>query len=127
MQKCYIDYIIKNNDENIKKNNILAHYKKNKNIDFKDEDSKFNINIEKDKIILKKETNDSLIIFEFIENKKTQTKYYIKELNFYIDTEIITNLLIINTNEIIIEYELWISGEYTGKFQFNINIKELQL
>lgn len=125
MNKCYIDYNIKNNDEIIKKKDIQAIYKKNKNIKFMDDDSLFNITLNNDKLILEKETNDSQIIFEFIENKKTQTKYYIKDLDFYIDTEIKTNLLEIDESNIMVEYELWLSNEYTGKFKYEIKIKEL--
>ena len=125
MNKCYIDYNIKNNDEIIKKKDIQAIYKKNKNIRFMDDDSLFNITLNNDKLILEKETNDSQIIFEFIENKKTQTKYYIKDLDFYIDTEIKTNLLEIDESNIMVEYELWLSNEYTGKYKYEIKIKEL--
>lgn len=125
MNECYIDYKIKNNDENINKNHILAFYKKNKSLKFQDEDTLINIKILNEKLIMEKDTSDSSIIFEFIQNKKTQTKYYIKDLDFYIDTEIFTNLLIINENRFLIEYELWLSDEYTGKFKYEINIKEL--
>lgn len=123
--KYLVDFKLKNNDEFIEKNNIEAIYTKNKQLSFKYDDEKVQIDTNNNNVIMKKENNDSKIIFNFILNKKTQTKYYIKELEFYIDTEVLTNKLIIRDNNIYIEYELWLSGEYTGKFIYEIVIKEM--
>lgn len=122
--KYNIDFIIQNNDDCIKKSNINAFYKKNKELKFNYDNESIKISINKDNIVMEKENNDSLIIFNFILNKNTETKYYIKSLDSYIDTKIKTNKLIINEDKIYIEYELWLSFEYSGLFKYQIDIKE---
>lgn len=123
--KYLVDFRLKNNDESISKNNIEAIYIKNKELSFKYDNESIKININNDNIIMQKENKDSKIIFNFILNKKADTKYYIKELDFYIDTEVLTNNLTISDKKIHIEYDLWLSGEYTGKFMYEIDIKEV--
>ncbi|MBP3634836.1 MAG: hypothetical protein J6J17_00035 [Bacilli bacterium] len=121
----YVDLMIKNNDEVIKKENIKAKYIENKELEFKYENESIKMTFNKDNIIMKKDNNESLIIFNFILKRKTDSKYFIKDLNFYIDTEIFTNELIIEKNKLYIEYELWLSNEKTGIFKYQIDIKEM--
>ena len=119
-----IDIKLNNNDEMFIKQNIESKYKNNELL-FKYDNESIKISINKDNIIMQKENNESLLTFNFIENKKTDCKYFIKELNFYIDTKVLTNKLLIEENKIYIEYELWLQDEYSGKFIYEINIKEM--
>lgn len=122
--KYYIDFKIKNNEEEYSKNNVEAKYDK-QNLKFNYDDENIKINIKnKENIIMQKENKDSSIIFNFKLNKKTTTKYYLNDLNFYIDTEVLTNKLNIDDNLIYVEYDLWLSGENVGSFKYEINIKE---
>lgn len=120
--KYYIDFKIENNEEKQEKNNIEAIYKNN-NLKFSYDKESIEILINNNNIIMKKENSDSIITFDFKLNKKTETKYYIKDLDFYIDTEVLTNKLEILDNRIYIEYELWLSGENTGVFKYEVSIK----
>ena len=121
--KCLIDYKIINNDGIITKNNIDAIYNDNK-LSFKDDNDKIKITINKDNIILVKENFDSLMEFNFIKNKKNEFKYFIKLLNSYINSYVYTKELIINDNQIILEYDIYIEDENVGNFKYEINIKE---
>lgn len=120
--KYYVDFKIENNEEKQEKTNIETIYKNN-NLKFNYDKESIEILIKNDNIIMKKENNDSVITFDFKLNKKTETKYYIKNLNFYIDTEVLTNKLEILDDRIYIEYGLWLSGENMGVFKYEVNIK----
>ena len=122
--KCFLDYKIINNDENISKNNIESEYKNNI-LSFIDDEDKIKININNDNIIMEKDNMDSRFIFNFIKDKKTDLEYFIKMFNSYLDGEVLTNTLIIEDKYILIEYELWIHDEYMGKFKYELNIKEM--
>lgn len=119
-----IDIKLNNNDEIFIKQKIESKYKNNELL-FKYDNESIKISINKDNIIMQKENNESLLTFNFMESKKTDCKYFIKELNFYIDTKVLTNKLLIEENKIYIEYELWLQDEYSGKFIYEINIKEM--
>lgn len=122
LMKYYVDFKIENNDEKILKNNIEAIYKNN-NLKFNYDEESIEMIIKNNNIIMTKENNDSIITFDFKLNKKTESKYYIKDLNFYIDTKVLTNKLDILDDKIYIEYELWLSEERAGIFKYEVNIK----
>lgn len=124
LKKYNIDFFIKNNDEELNKKNIEGILNNNI-LSFNSDNDIFSIDINNDNIIMKKENNDSLMIFNFKKDEETETKYYIKELNFYIDTKILTNNIKKESESLLIEYELWLSNEYTGKFRYEILMKEL--
>lgn len=123
LKKILIDYIIKNNDEITKKENLKADYKINEYLKIKDDYEVINISFNNGNIIMERDSSASNIIFNFINGKETETKYFIKELNFYIDTKIKTKNIQISDNKIFIEYELWLSSEYSGNFIYEINLK----
>lgn len=119
-----IDFLVQNNLEKQEKNNIPAKYKNNLLLfDYDNESIKININ--NDNIIMEKDNTESSLKFNFKLNKKCEGNYFIKQLNSYLDTEILTNQLIIDENRIYIEYELWIQEEYAGLFKYEIIIKEM--
>jgi uncharacterized beta-barrel protein YwiB (DUF1934 family) len=122
--KCYINHIIENNDEKQEKINLPAIYIKDESLKFKCDDEKIIIRLKKDNIIMEKDSKESNIIFDFKLNKKTESKYLMKNINFYLDTEVLTNKLEIKDNYIYIEYEVWLSNEYAGIFKYQIDIKE---
>ena len=114
MKKVYIDYKIKNNDEILKKENLEAVYKVNEYLKIKDIDENINISFNNGNIIMERDNNESNLLFNFVLDKETESKYFIKNLNFYIDTKVKTNHLQIDDDRIIIEYDLWLSDEYSG-------------
>lgn len=125
MKKVYIDYKIKNNDEILKKENLEAIYKVNEYLKIKDIDENINISFNNGNIIMERDNNESNLLFNFVLDKETESKYFIKNLNFYIDTKVKTNHLQIDDDRIIIEYELWLSDEYSGNFKYEIILKEV--
>lgn len=125
MKKVYIDYKIKNNDEILKKENLEAVYKVNEYLKIKDIDENINISFNNGNIIMERDNNESNLLFHFVLDKETESKYFIKNLNFYIDTKVKTNHLQIDDDRIIIEYDLWLSDEYSGNFKYEIILKEV--
>lgn len=124
MKKIYIDYIINNNDEIVKKENLEAKYKENEYLKIIDNEENINISFNNGNIIMERDSSDSNIIFNFILNKETESKYFIKDLNFYIDTKVKTNNIKVDNNKLLIEYELYLQDEYSGKFKYEITMKE---
>lgn len=125
MKKVYINYKIKNNDEILKKENLEAVYKVNEYLKIKDIDENINISFDNGNIIMERDNNESNLLFNFVLDKETESKYFIKNLNFYIDTKVKTNHLQIDDDRIIIEYDLWLSDEYSGNFKYEIILKEV--
>lgn len=125
LKKVYIDYKIKNNDEILKKENLEAVYKVNEYLKIKDIDENINISFNNGNIIMERDNNESNLLFNFVLDKETESKYFIKNLNFYIDTKVKTNHLQIDDDKIIIEYDLWLSDEYSGNFKYEIILKEV--
>lgn len=125
MKKVYIDYKIKNNNEIVKKENLEAVYKVNEYLKIKDIDENINIFFNNGNIIMERDNNESNLLFNFVLDKETESKYFIKNLNFYIDTKVKTNHLQIDDDRIIIEYDLWLSDEYSGNFKYEIILKEV--
>ena len=122
--RCLVDYNIVNNKENLSFKDVEAIYKDNK-LSFKDENDSIKITINKDNIVMDKESLASQITFNFIKGKKTEVRYYIKIFNSYLNTDILTNVLEITDNRIYIEYELWVEEEYMGVFKYELQIKEM--
>jgi len=125
LKKVYIDYKIKNNNEIVKKENLEAVYKVNEYLKIKDIDENINISFNNGNIIMERDNNESNLLFNFVLDKETESKYFIKNLNFYIDTKVKTNHLQIDDDRIIIEYDLWLSDEYSGNFKYEIILKEV--
>ena len=125
LKKVYIDYKIKNNEEILKKENLEAVYKVNEYLKIKDIDENINISFNNGNIIMERDNNESNLLFNFVLDKETESKYFIKNLNFYIDTKVKTNHLQIDDDRIIIEYDLWLSDEYSGNFKYEIILKEV--
>ena len=91
----------------------------------KDIDENINISFNNGNIIMERDNNESNLLFNFVLDKETESKYFIKSLNFYIDTKVKTNHLQIDDDRIIIEYDLWLSDEYSGNFKYEIILKEV--
>jgi len=116
-----ISFYLKNNDETIKKDNIDYKLKKNE-LTFNIDNDKYRLNL--DKYTLYKDNSESILNFIFNDKKERKGKYYIKELDFYMDAKIKTNKLIYKDNKLEINYELYLQDEYIGKFELKITVKE---
>lgn len=123
LKNYFVDFSLQNNEEKIEKKDIKIK-KENNIMTFLSDNEKFKITLN-DNIILEKDNDESLIVFDFKLNEETSSKYYIKDLDFYIDTKIKTKQLEIKDNYIFIEYDLWLSDEYTGNFKYELKFKEV--
>lgn len=122
--KLFIDFIIQNNDELIEEKSLVGTYKKNI-LSFKTTMDDIIITIKDNNIVMEKNNSDSLITFDFKKGKTTQTKYYIKQIDFYMDASVKTNVLKINDKNIYIEYELTLGQEKVGLFKYKVEMREL--
>ena len=116
-----LDFYLKSSEGTIKEN-----------CSYKNINNKLTFNINNDKYILekgkdirlKKENDESILDFIYINNKDTEGTYYIKELNLYIDAKIKTNMIKIIDNLIHIKYELYLQDNFIDNFELKIRIKE---
>ena len=122
--KCFIDYKIKNNEENIEKKDLKA-IKTDNTVSYEDDNERIKLIINNKDIIMEKDNLSSTITMNFKNNEKTKGKYLIKPLNSYLDMTINTEVLEISDSKIYIEYEIWLEEEYTGKFKYEVIIKEV--
>ena len=112
-----------NNITNFESIDIDTHGIKNKDhIIFKNDDIKYTIKYKNNDIILIRESNEFINQFKFIEGKKTNSEYYIKEYNTNIDVEIMTNKVIINDNYIEINYKII---DNDNSFMFILELREI--
>ena len=123
LKNYFVDFSLQNNEEKIEKKDIKLK-KENNTMTFLSDNEKLKMTLN-DNIILEKDNDESLIVFDFKLNEETSSKYYIKDLDFYIDTKIKTKQLEIKDNYIFIEYDLWLSDEYTGNFKYELKFKEV--
>ena len=65
------------------------------------------------------------IYLEFEKNKSIITKYVIKDMGIEVKLESKTKELIINDNNIIIEYDLYMNGEFSDRFKYELEWSDL--
>ena len=104
---------------------VLAILKDGK-INYRNDGVNVIITLLKDKIILVRENDSMVLTLEFEENKTLTTKYLIKELGISIKVETKTKRLLINNNSFEIEYELFMNGEFSDTFSYNLEWSELK-
>lgn len=102
LSKICIDYSLKTNEFVSKKK--LAGIKKENNIFFKDDGYNMNLLLEDNRIIMKRENQDSIL--ECIFGEISKGKLYLKEYNQYINLDINLSELVIEDNIIKIEYKI---------------------
>ena len=122
--KCLIDYKIINPDETIEKRDIKAIHTEDK-INYIDDKDNISIILSNNNIIMTKDNFSSKTTLNFIKDKKTDSEYFIKSLNSKLNVKVKTNILEITHNKIYIEYEIWFEEEYSGKFTYDLCIKEM--
>lgn len=83
------------------------------------------LKILKNKIFFERENKDMKIYLEFEKNKSIITKYIIKDLKIEIKLETKTKNIIINDNNIIIEYDLFMNGEFSDSFKYELEWRDL--
>ena len=77
------------------------------------------------KIFFERENKDVKIYLEFEKNKSIITKYVIKDMGIEIKLESITKNLIINDNKIMVEYDLFMNGEFSDSFKYELEWSDL--
>ena len=72
------------------------------------------------KIFFERENKDVKIYLEF-----EKTKYIIKDLKIEIKLETKTKNIIINDNNLMIEYDLFMNGEFSDSFKYELEWSDL--
>lgn len=125
MSKIIINSNVFSKNEEERLTSVLAILKDGI-INYKNDGVKVNITLLKDKIILVRENDNMKLTLEFEENKTLTTKYVIKDLGIGIKVETKTKRLLINNNSFEIEYELFMNGEFSDTFSYNLEWSELK-
>lgn len=99
--KGYLKNITENTTENI---DTYAIKNKNK-ISYINNNTKYNISITKEKIILKRESDEFIHGMIFLPEKETETEYYIKQLNASLNIKILTTKIEQDDHKIQINYK----------------------
>jgi len=71
-----------------------------------------------------RENEESKINISFIEKKETNSKYYIKKLDFRIPVRVFTKELKIDENIIIIKYNLLLNESHLKSYEYIVFYKE---
>ena len=77
-----------------------------------------------DGAMIKLKLLENKIFFEK-KNKSIITKYIIKDLKIEIKLETKTKNIIINDNNIMIEYDLFMNGEFSDSFKYELEWRDL--
>ena len=125
MSKIIINSNVFSKNEEERLTSVLAILKDGKII-YRNDGVNVIITLLKDKIILVRENDSMVLTLEFEENKTLTTKYLIKELGISIKVETKTKRLLINNNSFEIEYELFMNGEFSDTFNYNLEWSELK-
>lgn len=99
--------------------------KKDNTITYSKDGTKVKIQLLDNKVLLERENDNMKLNLEFEENKKLVSKYVIKDLNLNIKIETKTNRLIIDKNIIKAQYDLFMNGEFSDNFIFELEWSEL--
>ena len=83
------------------------------------------ISIEKNKVILTRENDEMKITLKFEKNKKTTSYYEIKELKLNIKLTVDTKDLTIKDNSLSTRYDLYLNGEFSDSFTYNLDWRDL--
>ncbi len=124
MSKIIINSNVFSKNEEERLTNVKAILKDGK-INYKNNGVNVSITLLKDKIILIRENDDMKLTLEFENNKTLATKYIIKQLGIEVKVETKTKRLIINNNDFEIEYELFMNGEFSDSFNYDLEWRDL--
>lgn len=120
--------IINHNIKSTKENDVLKGKKgilKDNTITYNHEGVIIKITFLNNKVFLERENKDMKIYLEFEKNKSIITKYVIKDMGIELKLESITKELVINDNNIIIEYDLYMNGEFSDRFKYELEWSDL--
>jgi len=113
-------YLRNNTEKDIYDFNIKGIKNKNK-ISYSCDNVMYNICIEKDNIILKREGNDSINTFIF--NKKNSiSNYLLKDNNYDVDIDVITKDINVSDNSVYIKYLIVDSN---SEFEFKLEMSDV--
>ncbi len=89
-------------------------------ITYKDSSAFINILLSKNSISIKRENKEFLLELKFKKDSKQHGNYFIKDIKLNFDVYTKTKKLTINSNKIIVEYELYLKDELSDVFVYTI-------
>ena len=124
MSKIIVNHNIKSTLENEEIKNKKGILKDN-TITYNYAGIMISVKIFKNKVFLERKNEDVKICLEFEENKSIVTKYVIKDMKLEIKLESKTKKLIINDHNIEVEYDLFMNGEFSDSFKYEVEWSDL--
>lgn len=124
MSKILINSNVKSKGNNEKLKKLPA-------IKNKDEISYFNrgisvcVYVNNNSVKLVRESDEFKIELLFENNKEIESKYYIKKLGLSLSVKTITKKLVINSNDFMIEYDLYMNGEFSDSFEYILSWEDM--
>ncbi|MFA5602403.1 MAG: hypothetical protein WDA21_01535 [Bacilli bacterium] len=125
MKRIRVKSILKNETEKEKNiSNVDGLIIENK-IKYQELDkTKITLTFKDNGVELIRENEESKINISFIEKKETNSKYYIKKLDFRIPVRVFTKELKIDENIIIIKYNLLLNESHLKSYEYIVFYKE---
>lgn len=124
MSKIIINSRVFSKNEEETLSNIFA-IKKDEKITYNYKNTSVNIIMLQNKVFITRENNDMMLNLEFEKNKTLVSAYLIKDLNIEVKVETKTKKLMIDSNSIVVEYDLFMNGEYSDSFIYNLEWRDL--
>ena len=94
--------------------------RKENSVIYMHDDIKTVILFEEDKVAIKRENEEFSNFLEFIQNKQTDSKYYINSYDKYLNMKIYTKFLYIGDNSLKIKYDLYLEDEKKDEYTFEL-------
>lgn len=125
MKKIKIYSILENNDNETTKLETFADFDETKGIiKYNEEDLKVEIELLKEKIVMKRSNSEYDLTLNFELNKKIRCKYDVKSVGLSLEIDVLTKKLEIEENRIYINYELFNDNKSIGTFEYKLMVLE---
>ena len=125
MKKIKIYSILENNDNETTKLETFADFDETKGIiKYNEEELKVEIELFKEKIVMKRSNSEYDLTLNFELNKKIRCKYDVNSVGLNLEIDVFTKKLEIEENRIYINYELFNDNKSIGEFEYKLMVLE---
>ena len=124
MSKIKIKSVISKNNENISEIATDALKSDNKIIFYDENNTLMKVEINFNNVVITRSNDEMKLTMSFEKNKSMESFCEIKTLNSKIDVKTITKDLIISTSSLRIIYDMYMSDEYNGTFNYKLEWRD---